>query len=515
MHLSCLTARLRVRLKSEDGFTMATAMLGILVVTLAMVGTVTAVNGDINLTSRDMEHKRAYEAAQAGIADYAFHLNNDNGYWAKCTDVPAPNAVNQQGTTTNRRPVPGGGGASYAIELLPATGNSVCDPSDPVASMIEQSGAATGTFRIRSTGYFDDVEQRIVASFKRASFLDFVYFTQFETSDPVIYPSSSWRNWAAINCARTRYEGRPMQTSNQPYCTEISFTNGEGINGPFHTNDSISTTGHPVFGRGPSDLVEVSAPDPGCFQTGSSSECTKTVLGTWLTGAPVLTPPPTNSQLKHVEGVMGFTGQVYITLAGSTMTVKSGPYSGSPTLYSGAIPTSGVVYVSQASCSTSYSPFDVNYPTSSGCGNAYVRGTYTERLTIAAENDVIVRDDVLASGSEGMLGLIANNFVRVYHPCGSGDLGSVRIDAAILAIQHSFIVDEYDCGSPQGTLEVNGVIAQKFRGPVGTFNSSTGTTVSGYTKDYNYDDRLRYIAPPHFLDPVEAAWHMQRQTLAP
>jgi hypothetical protein len=58
-----------------------------------------------------------------------------------------------------------------------------------------------------------------------------------------------------------------------------------------------------------------------------------------------------------------------------------------------------------------------------------------------------------------------------------------------------------------GTLEVNGAIAQKFRGAVGT---SGGT---GYFKNYVYDDRLRYEAPPHFLNPVQSAWHVQRQTL--
>ena len=58
-----------------------------------------------------------------------------------------------------------------------------------------------------------------------------------------------------------------------------------------------------------------------------------------------------------------------------------------------------------------------------------------------------------------------------------------------------------------GTLTVNGAIAQKFRGAVGT----TGGT--GYIKDYNYDDRLRYQEPPHFFDPVQSAWHVQRETL--
>jgi hypothetical protein len=152
-----------------------------------------------------------------------------------------------------------------------------------------------------------------------------------------------------------------------------------------------------------------------------------------------------------------------------------------------------------------------------------VRGTYSGPLTIAAENDVIIDGNLTRSGN-GMLGLIANNFVRVYHPyqsqtskssCGSTPGGSpltnLNIAAAILAIQHSFIVDHYNCGSSLGTLTVNGAIGQKFRGAVGTFSGST--LVSGYQKNYNYDDRLRYVSPPHFLDPVESAWHIQRQTL--
>ena len=77
----------------------------------------------------------------------------------------------------------------------------------------------------------------------------------------------------------------------------------------------------------------------------------------------------------------------------------------------------------------------------------------------------------------------------------------------MLAIEHSFIVDHYDCGSELGTLTVKGAISQKFRGAVGT----TGGT--GYLKSYEYDDRLRYMEPPNFLDPVEPAWHIQRETL--
>lgn len=539
-----LIGALRRRAAAEDGFTMATAMLAMLVVTLAMVATVKAVNGDINLTNRDLDKKRAYEAAQAGLADYSFHLNKDNGYWAKCTNVPTPNAVNNNGSTAKRRNVPGNTGASYALELIPATGKSACSTSDPVGSMIEQSGGASnGTFRVRSTGYAGKTTQSIVASFKRASFLDYVYFTQYETSDPVTYGTTTAINQAYSQCVKTYRDGRSNSTLP---CTEIVFSSGEFINGPLHTNDELNICGTPTFGRNVSDLIEVSSPPQGWRGSSNCGSNSPTFRGTYLTNAPVLTPPATNDSLKNVQGAALYSGQTRIVLNGTQMTVttNAGATSTIP------IPSSGVIYVANSTssaCSNAYSPFSSTtalYPSNSPCGNVYVSGAYSGQLTIAAENDIVI-DGSLCRGScsgspsgSGLLGLIANNFIRVYHPispvgtattssnCNStsnmnsgsppyngGSISNLRIDAAMLSIQHSFIVDHYNCGSPLGTLTVNGAISQKFRGPVGTVSGTT--TQSGYSKNYTYDDRLRYLAPPNFLDPVESAWHMQRMTIDP
>ena len=49
----------------------------------------------------------------------------------------------------------------------------------------------------------------------------------------------------------------------------------------------------------------------------------------------------------------------------------------------------------------------------------------------------------------------------------------------------------------------------EFRGPVGTVNGTSIAT--GYRKDYEYNDRLRYREPPYFLDPVQASWRVARQ----
>ena len=56
------------------------------------------------------------------------------------------------------------------------------------------------------------------------------------------------------------------------------------------------------------------------------------------------------------------------------------------------------------------------------------------------------------------------------------------------------------------SINLNGVIAQKFRGPVGTFSSGSGTLQTGYNKHYSYDSRLKYLSPPFFLNPTQSAW---------
>ena len=113
-------------------------------------------------------------------------------------------------------------------------------------------------------------------------------------------------------------------------------------------------------------------------------------------------------------------------------------------------------------------------------------GTYSQPLTIAAANDVIVRPTSAAqpdrrehqrsrAATTRRSGLIANNFVRVAHrvssDCGTNltpVLSNVTIEAAILSLQHSFIVDNYHCGTAMTKLTVTGAIVQKYRGPVGT-----------------------------------------------
>jgi hypothetical protein len=518
--------------RREDGFTMGVVVISAFIATTVATVALATASGDLNGNLNDLKQKQAYDAAQAGINDYSFHLNTDNSYWTRCDQVPNPNAVNLAGSTTRRRAVPGGTGATYSIELLPATGKSACNRNDPVGSMLEtgQAGTMRGTFRIRSTGYTGTEQRSIIATFKRRSFLDYIYFTQYETLDPTAYGDPDTVADASANCEKWTREGRPTPGGGNPWCSVITFADFDNVNGPFHTNDSITTCGSPTFGRDSNDVVEVGAAAPGWVRTSSNcGSASPDFKGTYVTNAPILTPPPTNQSIEDVtlpEGM--FQGQVVIFINGNSMTVfDDGAFTTS------SVPSNGVIYVANdpnLPCAEAYSPFTAKYfDDTSGCGNAYVASStagYNSPITIASENDIVIYDDIVRAGnSPGILGLIANNFVRVRHDypnetlssCGSNSgevrLPDVRIDAAILAINHSFIVDHYDCGASLGTLTVNGAISQKFRGPVGTFSSGGGSSSTGYSKNYNYDDRLRYLSPPYFLDPVQSAWRVQRETL--
>ena len=334
--IAAIRARLRRLKNGEDGYTMIAAIGAVALLSVLSAAALAATQGDIHLTQRDLERKQAFAAAQAGIADFSFHLNNDNSYWAKCTKVPTPNAMNPVGVTTNRRTLSGGG--EYAIESLPAAGFAKCDPENS-ESMIEKADGVAGTFRIRSTGFVGEEEVSLVASYKRASFLDFIYMTDYETSDPLTYGTSTEVTRANNECKKYRRQGR-----NDPHSAATS-TSGPATKsaGPLHTNDELAICGTPKFGRGPTDTIEVSAKDPGWFDGKCEGFGTAKpeFVGPLKTTADTLEPPPTNGQLKTIAGPSyTFTCASSIVLSGTNMTVTSYNFTGTK-----AIPASGVVYV--------------------------------------------------------------------------------------------------------------------------------------------------------------------------
>jgi hypothetical protein len=518
--LTSLRDRLHCVRSDERGFAMLPVIIALMVSSLLVVAAVAAATGDLPVSRKAQDRKLALSAAEAGLNYYQYRLNLDPDFWTRC-DSPAVSTnapIVMAGTTPRRWRTVVGTSADYAIELIPAAGRT-CTVGDQTSML------TNGTFKIRVTGRANGQYRTLVATFRRAGFLDFVYLTNYETLDPDA-DTTSLSTVAA--CSKPRSQ-RPSA------CSTISFRTGDQLKGPVHTNDeSIASCGGPEFGRPnqtPKDRVDVNTSSgSGWFYNGSGCGSGPPTFNTNTAALGInggtIGFPSSNTQLSQTaqDGGLVFKGKTTIALNGTTATVTNAKLPGGSKTYDlTASGFNGVIYVIDdpaSTCTTTDRPTVAQYNMQTQCAEASVYGTYSTSLTIGSDRDVIVRPQSAAvngverqSGSTATLGLIAVGFVRVYHPvtrttygCTNlGYVGDVEIDAAILSLQHSFINDNHDCGGHLGTLTVVGGIAQNFRGTVGLVDGT------GYTKDYNYDDRLKYRSPPYFTPPLNAAWSVARE----
>jgi type II secretory pathway pseudopilin PulG len=516
--------------RHETGMALITVLVALTVLLALAVTVVTYASSSRTTSRRDQNWNAALNAAEAGVDDYLFHLNENSDYTAYSASNPPPD-----GNLAFARyvPVPGGTSDSeyrYSVDASALT--------------------TEGTVTVTSTGRVKTSERTIQSILRRRNFLDYLYFTDYETKDPAAYTGSPFSPTEAQSaCAKHYNEGRDSR------CTTIVFVSQDTIAGPLHTNDTLRMCGNPTFNGKTSTSWQPASGRRWLDECPTSRP--RFANGGDPSYLPPLALPPSNSALKaqtsSVAGGCLYTGPTRIRLlASGQMNVKS-PFSvdtrnGCPTNGNGPLPRNGVIYVQGVPSnptdvnSTPGCPYRVNgraHPlglpinndiTTYGCrnGDAFVDGTLADRLTIATENNItVVGDTTYKDGTSGrdLLGLVANNFVETWHPvrCSSGTgkscnldanfpgeasrgepLDDLEIQAAILAVNHSFRVQNYNIGAPLGTLTVEGAIAQRYRGLVGT--NSGGTVQTGYAKDYRYDRRLKYLTPPKFLDPVASAW---------
>jgi hypothetical protein len=602
-------------LAREDGVTLLVS-LGLMLFASALVGGAFIANsGEVRLSQGQTQARKAYYAAQAGISWYLFHLSQNGSFLTYCTEPPglasSENPLNQlyksatgreelKSSEMNKVAVKGteNGQEEYAVQLLPEQSapstDEKCDPSKIYETMIEKSGHWKGTFRIRSTGFSGNCsstvtgatceKRSIVATFKNEGFLDFVYYTTYEEVDPGTYPN----RYSTHTAAEAEESCANIFTKRSSWCVNIYFGSGDEVKGPMHTEDHVGVLGSPTFGRETSDAIEFGtaatgtcgSPDTGYSEETAGTGCgTPTFKGTHVPVKEVksIQPPPSDKELEKwaESGGLVLKGAKEIILEENQITVKT-PSASASTGEVKSWPSDGVLYVeNEGACSEEYRTYHITYPGSLTCGNVYVRGKYKKSLTIGAANNIVVDGNLLSVPNtngvpEGSpeLGLIAENFVRIYHPvqqwdgkpsglgtCPSGTtkvtvgaeskceynnnssgcsapsitttnataenpiplngtegtMTEPTIDAGILALNHSFSVDNYECpnGGPYiGSLKIIGAIAQKYRGIVAIDGGP------GYTKNYEYDNRLQAGEPPHFLNPVEAPWKIERETLA-
>jgi hypothetical protein len=601
--ITILRARLGRRLArllgadDEKGMALATVIIFGMVL-LLMSATVVSVSVSGNGKAQsDEDWIAAGQAAYAGVEDYQSKLANDNSYsqyGAKGYAFSASSTFDN-GTNGNLAFGVGTGPGAVTAAGSPNTWQLV-NPNDATTNpkgpayryQVDNSKySSSGILRLQSTGRVGKVTRTVVANLKQSGFLDYLYFTDLEFTDPALdtdCPANSTYQWSAT------------LSSN---CSVIQFASGDSISGSVHSNDTLSicgstfksavTTSAPVskvskgyvipsgcsltpsFAKGNptytpviqmpstitqlsqetrSDLTASTVPRPGCLYTGPTTftfnaDGTWTVYSPWtqftnFTGSPASKGNNANAAqcgtpgFSSKGGTLGSPGgQTFTVLANNVAFVQGVPTNSTDPNYpssswSGGLPPSYTCTGADNTTAGNGVGFPANGETAPsstayGCksGDAFVRGTVNGNVTIGAANYAYVTGDVVYNDpTSDLLGIIGQNNVYVYNPVKtvkSGNTTSLQlmdrskpnrvIDAAIMSVAHSFTVENYsaDSGYPDGKLTVLGSIVQKYRGPVAT-SAGNGVVGSGFTKDYQYDPRLAYLAPPKFLSPVSTTY---------
>jgi hypothetical protein len=177
-----------------------------------------------------------------------------------------------------------------------------------------------------------------------------------------------------------------------------------------------------------------------------------------------------------------------------------------------------------------------------GFGNLYIEGTFSRSLTVAASGSVVITGDLVANDPKAnLLGIISGNSIDIYNPimveyravrksllsyawttsidrglstewpadkhsAYDGKTDTLTIHAAMYAATAGFGLQNWKDGKLLGTLDVYGSIAQRFRGVVGHYDDQQNKLVTGYRKNYVYNDALATSSPLLFSPIKNGSW---------
>lgn len=266
--------------------------------------------------------------------------------------------------------------------------------------------------------------------------------------------------------------------------SNIWFMGADNIYGPIHTNGTFKMSGNPSF----YGLIT----SPNNWDAHSTNGANPNFYGGENFNAPTKASPNAYELSKlttaAAAGGLTFTNQIDVRF------YESG----------------GVGYAAIQEWNGSSWTSVTNYDLSATNGiistteRIDVEGVVKGQVTLHSESLIEIDGDITYftnpltdSSSTDMLGIVSEDNVRVdanaHTANGSTDL---NIHASIMALNTSFYVENYASYSPRGSLNLLGGLIQRNRGAVGTFSGSG--IVSGYSKNYQYDGRLKGTIPPAF-----------------
>lgn len=309
------------------------------------------------------------------------------------------------------------------------------------------------------------------------------------------------------------------------YARYIWFTDGENygysnvwfwdqdhLNGPTHTNGQFNIAGHnpgPIFDgevRSVSDQINYynNGHNITSSNTTNSPYDTPAFNGGITLGANAINMPRQATYLRSAStsGGLRLSGNSAVVLnSNGTMNVTNWGY------YSAHCGTS-----CKSCCTLVNQPLPANGALFVDSGDLTISGSLSGRLTAGSSGDIVIpgnlvyaNDPRINPGSTDILGLISERDVMI----SANAAYNLEINASIMALSTSFMLENWWTGSPKGTLTVYGGIIQDQRGPVGTFNGFSGQKLTGYSKNYTYDSRMLNSPPPFYPttgDYITLSW---------
>lgn len=262
----------------------------------------------------------------------------------------------------------------------------------------------------------------------------------------------------------------------------IWIVGGERFNGPVHANTYIYIKEDPVFNA----LVSSTE---GSWGSGSDISQAQFNDG-YILNAPNVPMASVNFTTLLAQASMIMTGVTSFTLSDSNLVVNNSFRGWSN--FSMPVPSNGLIYVKNApSGGTS----------STRTGDVEVAGVLDGRLTIVAENNIMITNHVFyalhpTNGSDDALGLVAKRDVIIKNNAPTNLLVFAHIIADGRATSStndgSFYVQDHTTRWNCGPLNVYGGIVQFYRGAVGTVSGY------GYSKNYDFDQRFLLNPPPFY-----------------
>jgi Tfp pilus assembly protein PilX len=335
-------------------------------------------------------------------------------------------------------------------------------------------GAVPGIrrYRITSTGTVGTVTRVLTNYLQTDNYARYIWFTDRET-----------------------YDG-----------SNVWFWTQDTLNGPTHTNGHFNIAGNPTFTgdvRSVDDYIRFynNGNNVNLNQITNPPYDNPNFQGGFTFGAEQFNMPSQALNLRTASsnGGLRLQGDTTVVLnSNGTMNVTNSNKGWNNKNM--ALPANGALFVACGGnrCSNG--------------GSLTISGTLNGRLTAGAERDLVVPNSIVYAHdprtdptSTDTMGIISEQDVVIRDNAPT----NMEIDGAVMALQTSFMLDNWWVGPPKGTLTVYGGIIQDDRGPVGTFNGQTGQKISGYSKSYSYDPRLLNNPPPFFPttgDYITLSW---------